>query len=126
MRSNHQPRRQPRTSFNSGCRQTYERPRSMAPGPLYLQIPADYLPAVASCDVTVLNVLVSCVPRPLTAAMMATEMPAAIKPYSMAVAPDSSFTKRLTRLFIEILLCTLTLSELGPTGAGCLPRPIRT
>jgi hypothetical protein len=27
-------------------------------------------------------------PNPLTAAMMASEMPAAIKPYSMAVAPD--------------------------------------
>src|SRR4029079_8549446 len=32
--------------------------------------------------------------------MMATEMPAAIRPYSMAVAPDSSFTKRETRFFI--------------------------
>src|SRR5689334_10939658 len=27
-------------------------------------------------------------PRPLTTAMMASEMPAAIRPYSMAVAPD--------------------------------------
>jgi len=27
--------------------------------------------------------------------MIATEMPAAMRPYSMAVAPDSSFTKRL-------------------------------
>ena len=30
------------------------------------------------------------VPRPFTTAMIASEMPAAIKPYSMAVAPDSS------------------------------------
>jgi hypothetical protein len=36
------------------------------------------------------------VPTPLTIAIMATEMPAAISPYSMAVAPDSSPTKRFT------------------------------
>jgi hypothetical protein len=30
------------------------------------------------------------VPRPLTTAMMASAIPAAIKPYSIAVAPDSS------------------------------------
>jgi hypothetical protein len=30
------------------------------------------------------------VPRPFTAAMIASEMPAAIRPYSIAVAPDSS------------------------------------
>jgi hypothetical protein len=29
-------------------------------------------------------------------------MPAAISPYSMAVAPDSSFTKRETRFFILV------------------------
>ena len=32
----------------------------------------------------------SFVPRPFTTAMTAIEMPAAIRPYSMAVAPDSS------------------------------------
>ena len=32
------------------------------------------------------------VPRPFTTAMMAMEMPAAIRPYSMAVAADWSFT----------------------------------
>ena len=31
------------------------------------------------------------VPRPLTTAMIASEIPAAIKPYSIAVAPNSSF-----------------------------------
>jgi hypothetical protein len=36
------------------------------------------------------NVVLSWVPRPFTTAMIATEMPAAIKPYSIAVAPDSS------------------------------------
>jgi hypothetical protein len=30
------------------------------------------------------------VPRPLTTAIIANEIPAAIKPYSIAVAPDSS------------------------------------
>ena len=34
------------------------------------------------------------VPRPLTTATIAIEIPAAIRPYSMAVAPDSSFRKR--------------------------------
>ena len=38
-----------------------------------------------------LNVVLSLVPLPLTTAMIATEMPAAIRPYSMAVAPNSSF-----------------------------------
>jgi len=33
----------------------------------------------------------SFVPRPFTAAMIASEIPAAIRPYSIAVAPDSSF-----------------------------------
>jgi hypothetical protein len=47
-----------------------------------------------------LNVVFNLVPRPFTTAMIATEMPAAIRPYSMAVAPDSSFTKRETRVFI--------------------------
>jgi len=35
------------------------------------------------------------VPRPFTAVMIATEIPAAIRPYSMAVAPDSSLMKDL-------------------------------
>ena len=37
------------------------------------------------------KVLPSFVPRPFTAAMIASEIPAAIRPYSIAVAPDSSF-----------------------------------
>src|SRR5579859_5785164 len=40
-------------------------------------------------------------PRPLTTAIIASAMPAAIRPYSMAVAPDSSFTKRAIRFFID-------------------------
>jgi hypothetical protein len=36
------------------------------------------------------NLVLRFEPRPLTTAMIASEIPAAIKPYSMAVAPDSS------------------------------------
>jgi hypothetical protein len=44
-------------------------------------------------------------------------MPAAIRPYSIAVAPDSSFTKRETRVFIRWLLqVPHVLSELDPTA----------
>src|SRR6202023_1878582 len=54
------------------------------------------------------NWVFSLVPRPLTTAMIASEMPAAIRPYSIAVAPDSSFTKRETRVFMR-------MAPLGPT-----------
>jgi hypothetical protein len=37
-----------------------------------------------------LNLAFRVVPRPLTTAMIARAIPAAIRPYSMAVAPDSS------------------------------------
>jgi hypothetical protein len=47
-----------------------------------------YLPAVARFEVIELKVVLSCEPRELTTAMIATEIPAAISPYSMAVAPD--------------------------------------
>ena len=43
-----------------------------------------------NCDEIDENVVLSLVPRPLTTLIMAMEMPAAIRPYSMAVAPDSS------------------------------------
>src|SRR5688572_26072428 len=46
------------------------------------------------------KVALSFEPMPCTTAMIATEMPAAMRPYSMAVAPDSSFTKRVTRFFM--------------------------
>jgi hypothetical protein len=41
-----------------------------------------------------LNVDLSFVPRFDTTAMIASEIPAAIRPYSIAVAADSSFRKR--------------------------------
>jgi hypothetical protein len=69
---------------------------------------ANYRPAVASWEDTPLNVELSCEPSELTTAIIATEMPAAINPYSMAVAPDSSLTKALISLSMS---------------APCLPSP---
>ena len=43
---------------------------------------------------TVSKVVFSFEPSPPTTAIMATEMPAAMSPYSIAVAPNSSFMKR--------------------------------
>jgi hypothetical protein len=43
-------------------------------------------------------------PRPFTATMIAIEMPAAMSPYSIAVAPDSLYQNFKTRFFI-LLLC---------------------
>jgi hypothetical protein len=67
----------------------------------------DYRPAVASREDTLLNVVLSCEPSELTTAIIATEMPAAIKPYSMAVAPDSSLTKRLISLNMSASLADI-------------------
>jgi hypothetical protein len=41
-----------------------------------------------SDELIAVNLVLSLVPSPLTTAMMASAMPAAIRPYSMAVAPD--------------------------------------
>ena len=49
-----------------------------------------------NCVETDENVELSFVPRPFTAAMIATDMAAAIRPYSMAVAPFSSFKNLMT------------------------------
>src|ERR1700730_2698172 len=53
-----------------------------------------YLLVDASWELTVLKVELNCVPSVITAVTMAIEIPAAINPYSMAVAPDSSFANR--------------------------------
>jgi len=50
-------------------------------------------------------------PSPFTAAMIASEMPAAIRPYSIAVAPDSSDRKRNNLFF------NLTSAMLVPAPA---------
>jgi hypothetical protein len=44
------------------------------------------------------------VPRPFTAAIIASEIPAAISPYSIAVAPDSSLKKLRTNALIALCL----------------------
>jgi hypothetical protein len=49
---------------------------------------------------TAVNLVLSAVPTPLTALTIAIAMPAAIRPYSMAVAPVSS-AKNLRMVFIE-------------------------
>src|SRR5262245_54954963 len=68
---------------------------------------------------TLVKVVINFEPRPCTTAMMATEMPAAIRPYSMAVAPDSSFTNLISFVIVQLLRSTW-LSERGP-GACCVP-----
>jgi hypothetical protein len=49
---------------------------------------ADLCAAYLSCDDTLVKVVLTWVPRAVTTATMAMEMPAAIRPYSIAVAPD--------------------------------------
>src|SRR5712691_1328068 len=61
--------------------------------------------AQRSCVLMLVKVLFSLVPSALTLTMMTTEMPAAMSPYSIAVAPDSSFRKRRIRLFMTSLFC---------------------
>src|SRR5262245_50712864 len=60
----------------------------------------DHVVASAYLNAPWTKVELSFEPSPCTTAMMATEMPAATRPYSTAVAPDSSFAKRFTRLII--------------------------
>ena len=50
----------------------------------------------------------SLVPTPWTAAMIAMAIPAAISPYSMAVAPDSSLRNRLIMLILQVWTTSLT------------------
>jgi hypothetical protein len=55
--------------------------------------PAKQTEAYFSELLTEVNLSFRLLPRPLTTAIMASEMPAAINPYSIAVAPDSSDKK---------------------------------
>jgi hypothetical protein len=48
------------------------------------------------------NLVLILVPSPFTTAMIANEMPAAIKPYSIAVAPDSSARNFLNMALIAM------------------------
>ena len=55
---------------------------------------------------TLLNSVLRLVPTPLTAVMIAIAIPAAIRPYSIAVAPDSSdknLKKQRFTLILQIL-----------------------
>jgi hypothetical protein len=63
----------------------------------------------------VAKLLDSLLPTPFTAVMIAIAIPAAIKPYSIAVAPVSSAMKSCSNFFI---FNTLTLTELTELAAG--------
>src|SRR5205823_12165761 len=60
-----------------------------------------YLPAVPSWVDTFENVFFNWPPSVLTVAMIATEMPAAMRPYSIAVAPLSSRRKRFIMMLSQ-------------------------
>jgi hypothetical protein len=57
--------------------------------------------AYFSCEEMLLNVLFSDVPIEFTAATITIEIPAAMRAYSMAVAPASSFAKCKTSFLIR-------------------------
>jgi hypothetical protein len=52
--------------------------------------------AYLSADETELNVVLSLAPRPFVTVIIATAIPAAMRPYSIAVAADSSLRKALS------------------------------
>src|SRR5262249_41400320 len=57
-------------------------------------------PALPSWFDTLVKVFTNWLPSEFTTVMITTEMPAAIRPYSMAVAPDSSRIKRTNTDFM--------------------------
>src|SRR4029077_6368904 len=65
---------------------------------------------------TVEKVLFRLVPRAWTVAMIATAMPAAMRPYSIAVAPVSSARKRKTSV---VMMGSSVLTETLVAAAGC-------
>lgn len=73
--------------------------RRFKPPPLARLVQPTYFPALFSALLMIENVVFNWVPRLLITAMIATEIPAAISPYSMAVAPDSSRTNRANASF---------------------------
>src|SRR5207253_5964413 len=73
-----------------------------APGPEMPPDMGDYFSEV----LMVLKLVVSWVPTPCTALMIAIAIPAAIRPYSMAVAPDSSLKN-------DLMIDFMTGSDLG-------------
>jgi hypothetical protein len=63
---------------------------------------------------TVVNVVASLVPSPCMTAMMDMEMPAAMSPYSTAVAPDSSLTNFTRIVILQRLQSVLAAGKLPP------------
>src|SRR5713101_3879324 len=62
---------------------------------------------------TLLKVLVSLVPSVVTAVMMTTATRPAMRPYSMAVAPESSRAKRERMAYMTVILALELSVELG-------------
>jgi len=62
-----------------------------------------------------LNWVLRFVPRPLTTAIMASAIPAAIRPYSMAVAPDS-LEKKLNK--VRFNTASIRFSGWNPLAAS--------
>src|SRR5438477_7493731 len=71
---------------------------------------------------TVLKVVLRLVPTAATATTIATAISAAIRPYSIAVAPDSSRTKRERKLFMEASALFDTLCPRDALLEGNHPR----
>jgi hypothetical protein len=90
-----------------------EKAPAMKPGlkPDQHGVPEAYFRAVETDE----NVLFRLVPRACTVAMIATEIPAAIRPYSIAVAPDSFRMNRIIEAFIDYSFHVLS-------GTWCLRR----
>ena len=68
----------------------------------------------AKPDETDVNVVDKWVPTVLTAAMITTAIRAAIRPYSMAVAPDSSVRKRENRVISVLIVVRKSSGFLVP------------
>src|SRR5215203_858209 len=66
---------------------------------------------------TLVNVVFKVVPRLFTTVMIAIEMPAAMRPYSIAVAPDSSCKNRAMCNMFFSSLWFADIYECAPTPA---------
>jgi len=87
--------------FGVECKD-YDRP--LTKDQIATKIQPDYSPLVCGGELSdvliVAKFVLSWLPTPLTAAMIAIAMPAAMRPYSIAVAPDSSFRNFATIAFM--------------------------
>jgi hypothetical protein len=84
--------------------------RSAPPG-------ADFRVAYFSEVLIESKLVLSLEPTPCTAVMMAIAMPAAIRPYSIAVAPDSSLKNAKTKVFMMVQTPLLMIRSWGIPGA---------